>query len=201
MPETINDSGVFQYVSDLMMDVGYRMNAKYSTNNNTIVNSVLVSPSQNDLIPCGLSAQIGSYNYTTVRNNLMNSKPVFIAAHKLNNQGEIGDGHAWVIDGVVDLAISTATNYVYYVYQEGVLYPTGSEYLSDSDVLPYYPNAYDGMSVFETTYTYSHFLLMNFGYDGQYLDSLFSIEESGSNWISYDYQKFIYHNLSAGQLN
>ena len=61
------------------------------------------------------------------------------------NQGS----HAWVIDGCYDKTITTTVTSHYCYYHPGYSYPPNATYLTESEVLSLYPNAYDGFSVVE----------------------------------------------------
>ena len=78
--------------------------------------------------------------------------------------------------------------------------PTGSQYLTDNDVYTIYSNAFDGMSILETTNSYqTHYLRMNYGW-ADYADyGIYSItgsdREEGLN-----YNVMMFYNFSPGQL-
>ena len=171
MPLTKNSSGNFYYASDLMLDIGSRMGAKYTSNSTSV--TFINNSTQPTIVlnPCGISAYRTNYDSSSstialIRADLLNEKPLFIESLD-NNNLEIANGHFWIIDGIGIRSITTTTNAVYYIYQPGVLYPPGAQFLSDSDVLPYYPYAYDGMAVIDSQVsTYSDYLLMNFGWNG-----------------------------------
>lgn len=186
------DSTACGYVSDLMMDVGVRMGASYSK-------QMTGTPFfySWDLNPCGITCSAGSYDYSTVRSNLLNGKPIIIDA----TSPSLGCSHVWVIDGCYDKTITTTVTSQYFYYRPGYSYPSNATYLTESEMLALYPNAYDGMSVVEsTTQSYVKYLLMNYGWDGEYDSGYYNIE--GTNWAeSFHNDKRIYYNLSAGQLN
>ncbi len=193
MPLTQNGSTYFNDVSDLMMLVGVKMNATYYPSQMTSTPLAFTS----HLLACNISSQLGYYDYTTVKNNLINGNPVIVTA---DQEPPYGLGHVWIIDGCHDSV--TTTNYysIYYQFVPGTLYPTGSQYLTDNDVYTIYPNAFDGMSILETTNSYqTHYLRMNYGW-ADYADyGIYSI--TGSDWEEgLNYNIMMFYNLSPGQL-
>ena len=78
--------------------------------------------------------------------------------------------------------------------------PTGSQYLTDNDVYTIYPNAFDGMSILETTNSYqTHYLRMNYGWADSADYGIYSI--TGSDWEEgLNYNIMMFYNLSPGQL-
>ena len=190
MPLTSNGSGNFSYVSDLMMEIGDRIDATYSVN---ATSAQMIS--YTDAAPCGITANSSNYSYTTVRNNIVNRKPVIVTA--FNDDG----GHTWVIDGCVDITTTTTTTSTYYRYQEGEMYDPGAVFLTDEEVLSLYPNAYDGMVIVSYNVVENKYLLMNWGWNGNYDDGHYSISPSGSDWQSFTNNIYTIYNIVTGQLN
>jgi hypothetical protein len=196
MPLTASSPGDFSYVSDLMMEIGYRMNATYS---NSATGASMVS--YTDVAPCGITANSYYYSYDTVRSNINNRQPVLVSAFCGNT------GHSWVIDGCVDTSVSTTITQTYYRNQTGtgVGYVIGGdeivEYLTDEEVLAEYPNAYDGMSIVTNNTVQNKYLLMNFGYEGDYDDGHYGLIPSGNDWRGYTNTVCTIHNIVTGQLN
>ena len=190
MPLSQSDTGSFAHVSDLMMEVGVRMDATYSTN---ATGASMISASE--VAPCGLTANAYYYSYSTVKSNLLNDKPVLVSAFNNTN------GHSWVIDGCFDRTVSTVTTVVYYEYQPGVLYPTGAIYLTEAEALAECPGIYDGKTVITNNTVLTQYLLMNYGWDGQYDNGHYTIESTGSDWAS-NYNQYIniLYSLVAGQM-
>lgn len=186
------DFNGFRYVSNLMLDIGVRMNANYS-----ISNTGIALNSASHLTPCGISCQKDYYDYDIVRSNLQNLKPVLIVAY----QSGTNKGHAWIIDGCYDKTTSTVTTSTYYQFNPSVSYPPNSIFLSEDEVYGAYPNAYDGMQIVESTYNNSmNYLLMNYGWNGNYDSGHYSI--TSLDWaLNYNTSKRIYYNISTGQLN
>lgn len=192
MPLTNNGVGNFSYVSDLMMDVGVRLDVTYGVSSTS--GSILTG---SDIAPCGMSGTGNNYSYSTVMNNLNNQKPVLVTA------GNGSSGHAWVIDGCLDKTVYSNSTTIFYEYQEGVLYPTGSVYLSESEMLAINPSPYDGYSIVNNTTEQTQYLLMNWGWYGNHDDDHFVIEPSaGSNdWRGYNIVPCIIYNITTGQMN
>ena len=114
------------------------------------------------------------------------------------NQGS----HAWVIDGCYDKTITTTVTSHYCYYHPGYSYPPNATYLTESEVLSLYPNAYDGFSVVEyTNEAKTQYLLMNFGWNGEYNYGHYSILNNSTDWaLGLNNTKRIFYNLSTGQL-
>ena len=190
MPLRATDTGNFSYISDLLLDVGERFQAKYYPYGTGA--SITITKLAN----CGITCQQGNYNYSTVRSSLVNNKPVLIEGGKYENNNEIVH-HTWVIDGCADYTVTTNLYAIYYRYQEGVLYPPGSLFLSDSEVPS---NVYDGMSVLcSSTPATIQYLLMNYGWYGDFDSGQYNI--NGYNWaLGFNILLYTYHNISTSQL-
>lgn len=195
-PPLIGDStvnyDVFRYVSNLMLDIGVRMYAHYST---AFTGTALASPRY--LSPCGISCQKTTYDYDIVRSNIVSGDPVLIVASKPGNSNY----HAWIIDGCYDNTTTTTTTSTYYQYNPSANYPLNAVYLTEDEVYSAYPDAYDGMQIIESSYNNNtRYLLMNFGWDGDYDDGHYSI--LGTGWAqNYTNNKQIYYNIGTSQLN
>lgn len=171
-------TGEYSYVSDLMLDVGNRLNMKYSGNGS--YSSISLSALAN----YGLTYSSSNYDYQIVRDNLYKSKPVNVTAKCIGKTGE-KEGHSWIIDG---LAIKTRhfVTEKHFEYTENWMYE--SEHYDSFDEIrsKYHPNTeYDYIIEDNGTYT-SECLLMNWGWDGQYDDALFYAGNS-ELWIVGDY--------------
>ena len=70
-------------------------------------------------------------------------------------------------------------------------------------MLALYPNAFDGMSVIESnTQGNTQYLLMNYGWDGDYDNGHYSIFNYSIDWAyGLNTNKRMFYNLSTGQLN
>lgn len=184
----------YRYVSDLMLDIGERMNAEYSMGGTGA--DLFYSWHLN---PCGINCQAGYYDYSIVKSNLLNSKPIIIIA----SSNSVGASHAWVIDGCYDRTLTTTVTSHYYYYHPGYSYPPYVTYLTESEVLAQYPNAYDGFSVVESsTEAKTQYLLMNFGWSGEYNYGHYSILNNNTDWaLGLNQNKRIFYNITTGQLN
>ena len=191
MPTTSYGSGGFGYVSDLMLDVGVRMDADYSAE----ATGVSLNFSS-DLIPCGITCQRSLYDYSKIRANIVNYNPVIITAENNVN------AHAWIIDGCFDRTITTIYYSTFYEYHEGYNYPSGCDFLTEEEVTSIYPNVYDGMTVVDSSqYNTTQYLLMNYGWDGSYDSGHYSILNYSTDWaIGLNYNKMIFYNISTSQL-
>ncbi len=182
----------FRYVSNLMLDIGVRMYAHYST---TFTGTALASPAY--LTPCGIGCQKTTYDYDIVRSNLVSGDPVLIVASTPGNSNY----HAWIIDGCYDKTTTTTTTSTYYQYNPSATYPSNAVYLTEEEVYSAYPDAYDGMQIVDSSYSnYSRYLLMNFGWDGDYDNGHYSV--LGTGWTpNYTSNMQIYYNIWTSQLN
>ena len=122
---------------------------------------------------------------------------------RCDSVGNRSSRHAWVIDGCLDKTVYSNSTTIFYEYQEGVLYPTGSVYLSESEMLAINPSPYDGYSIVNNTTEQTQYLLMNLGWYGNHDDDHFVIEPSaGSNdWRGYIIVPCIIYNITTGQMN
>lgn len=186
-----NGVGNSSYVSDLMMDVGVRLNVTYSVSSTG--GCILTG---NDIAPCGMSGTGYYYSFSTVKSDLNLQKPVLVSA------GNGSSGHCWVIDGCLDKTVYTSSAIIYYEYQEGVTYPTGSVYLTEDEMLAINPNPYDGYSIVTNTTEQTQYLLMNWGWNGNHDNDHYAIAPSSGSgdWEGYNVVPCIIYNLSAGQM-
>jgi len=190
------------YVSDLMLDIGERVDMHYG------LYASSVNPGVNWDIPnitsCGISNSFGTYSFTNVKNDLVNAKPVIIGAWLTQyHQG----GHVWVIDGCEDYVLRTVETITYrYVAVEDILnYNNVVASYSNDDMLYMYPNAYDGMQEVNINYRDIKQLRMNWGYDGIGNTGYYEVLDS-SDWIdpynnNFKYSRVIHYNISTSALN
>ncbi len=183
----------FRYVGDLLLDIGNRFGMHYSgSGSGADMDAVTLSSSY------GIHCSSGDYDFSIVQSDLENYRPVIISAY--STQGFLGfpysDGHCWLIDGLH----ATIRNYSFTKHfeygeewvQYSEVYDTFDEIQqiygiqSPSDVIPYNVN--------NTT----HFLLMNWGYDGDFDTGLYSVGAT-DNWYAnnsnHQYLRTIYHNI------
>ena len=190
----------YKYVSDLMLDVGVRMNMKYNVTGSSVI------PDSNgyfDTSICGLSgtwAQYSAYNaLRAVVNSLDADNPVIVAATDEN-----GDGHTWIIDGYVRVERTRTRRYEWWPVN---MIPAGTavyEYKTTTELLQQYNyNIYQGLPVYEPDGIQPDFLFrMNWGLDDSLdNDALYSSSSYiNSAWYDFNYNKVVQYNLSAGEL-
>lgn len=202
MPLVAVGSGT-SYVSDLMLDIGERVQVKYGTQYSGVDhNSDYSIP---NISQCGISSSFGNYSFSTVKNNLLNNKPVIVSAWFNSN---LVGGHTWVIDGCEDYTnrvVETST--FYYVAVEDVInYSNWVASYSNSDMLSMYPNAYNGMQETNVYYDDIKQLRMNWGHDGVGNSGYYGVLDT-SDWydpyygLYLNYTRVIHYNISTGQLN
>lgn len=184
------------YVSDLMVDVGNRLNAVYSNSATTVF--PMPNSLQIDLSPCNINYSWTLYNSalktTTVFLNLENAQPVLVTATDV-----MQNGHAWVIDGGYrkQTIIHNYYSYHYVPYDLIDYYSQSSVYveffISLQDLQHFYPNA---PRVIKYTDSYrERYFLMNWGYDG-YLDDGHYSCSINDNWDVFSESKSIYYNIT-----
>ena len=189
MALSYNSSGNTTYVGDLMLDIGNRLNMKYSGNGSS------ASISNSALSNYNLTCTESDYNYQKIKNNLQNSKPVNITAYRKDASGQ-KFGHSWIIDG-----LATKTRYYitrkHFEYTENWMHE--SEYYDTFDQLreKYHINSeYD--IIFEENSSTGEYLLMNWGYDGDNDNGYFSTYPDAS-WTNgsreYKYDKKIHYDF------
>lgn len=192
-------TGYHQYVSDLMLDLGERLQVHYG------VSASYVNHNLDGSIPnlslCGLSSSHDAYSFSTVEADLTNGNPVIISAWTQNNSA----GHTWVIDGCDDYVLKNTTTETFtYVAVEDLEDDPLSICYTNSQMLLMYPNAFNGMQIVTITYEPVQRLRMNWGYDGQGDDAYYGILDT-SDWVygnvNYNYSRLIHYNLSASQIN
>ena len=192
----------YQYVSDLMLDIGERLPVYYG-----IDESIAFHDSSYSIInisQCGISSSHDSYSFSTVEADLVSGKPVIVSAWILPYTSSLG--HTWVIDGCDDYIqknITTET-YNYVSIDDLENYPESIICYSNEQMLSMYPYAIDGMQVVNTTYVPVQRLLMNWGYDGQGDDAYYGILDTSSwdyNNVSFNYHRHIHYNISTSQIN
>jgi hypothetical protein len=155
------------YVGDLMIYIGDRVNMVYSS---------IVSFANIDSLVFqenGMQYSQSNYDYITVSSCLDCSKPVIITAAPNNSNL----GHAWIIDGKITRTNYYTTTEVWHelVEDETIgIAPPGTYYYTDGQAHMIDPYVYDG----KTTITYSsitnNYLRMNWGYDGLFDNAEYS---------------------------
>lgn len=158
----VNPTG-YKNVSDLMLDVGSRLQLHYRPSFTGIVTNY---NNYYDTTPCKVSGIWESYSQAAVSSlvsSLNSNKPV-IACAKLND----GSGHTWVIDGYYMAEITTTNTYEWWPVN---MIPPGTAiygYKGVTELLAEYNNSiYPGiLDISETSYS-SNLLHMNWGNNGR----------------------------------
>lgn len=182
-----NSSGNYSYVGDLMLDVGNRVGMNYSGSGSG------ASISSSAMSHYNLTYTTSSYDYQTIRDNIIDSKPVSIVAWTQDRKG-----HSWVIDGIAQ-RIRHYSTHIQFEYTENWM--NESEYYDSFDDLRYRYNInseFDTITEDAGTYMVD-FLLMNWGYDGTYDDAYYSTYPSDiwhANNCDWKYDKVISYDFT-----
>lgn len=188
------------YVSELMLDLGERLNMHYGTGSSAVIHASDLSIPQ--LSSCGLSYSFDTYTFQKVKNNSLTLKPVIISGWTANPGSSGAEGHTWVIDGCRDYSIRYTTTVAYHCIHVDQLvnYSNYSDVLSYDEMMSMYPDASGG--VYQLSYSVSYdnqqSLHMNWGWDGN-SNGWYNL--LNNEWQSYSYCRVIHNNLSASQLN
>lgn len=192
-----SSSGI-EYAEDLMLDVGNRFAMKYSSSGS----STSIPAHLSDLRDYyDLNCSSGNYSSSTVMTSLNNSMPVLITA--FSERGGFLNlgyrrGHGWLIDG-----IRRVTKNCYFIrqFEYSELWPHYTEvYDSFDEITSVYGITDPNQSVIVREYTSSNdYLLMNWGYNGEWDDDLFSPYEN-ANWPAnngnHQYQRKIFYGFN-----
>lgn len=186
------------YVGDLMMDVGNRVEMTYSGIGSGAF------PSSEGFSHYSLTCKNGDYSISTVNTNLDKGLPVIVVAYA--NKYKTGmwpfkktrysEGHTWVIDGKAEQWKIFKKHY----------YWTLTDEIRDTDmnIYPYIekeyfiPDVYEGMPYSENRIEVSDYYLMNWGYDGRWDDGLYdrrSSEKWYANYKYFQYDVSIYYDI------
>lgn len=184
---TDSTTGNTIYAQNLMIDVGNRLGMKYSGLGSHC------SPSLSAISPYNLTYSQSSYNYQSVRTDLLNSKPVMVSAKA--NTGTGTSGHSWLIDGIaVRVRYYTITKH--FEYDENWMY--ASEYYDTFDELRMHYHINSEFDIVEYNDTDEmEFLIMNWGFDGYGDDGYYSTfpSETWNYGYNYNYDKTIYYDF------
>lgn len=184
------------YVADLMIDVGDRVNMEYypsASYSSTRAYAKLA------FFSYGILCDTSSYSRDIVLTSLRNGMPVMVRA-----DNEFNNGHAWVIDGIRE-------NNDLYAYEDiwHLIYATDPgldilEFYSPEQMAIIDPNMYDGKTESGTYETHSDtFILMNWGYDDNYTilsyNDVYYSPWNNASWANsnstYSGDKFIVYNF------
>lgn len=184
------------YVADLMIDVGDRIDMEYTPSVSFTSTREYAKPA---FFSYGILCDTASYSCDIVLTSLRNGMPVMVRADNQNN-----NGHAWVIDGIRE-------NNDLYAYEDiwHLIYAVDPgldilEFYSPEQMAIIDPDMYDGKTESGTYATHSDtYILMNWGYDDNaailsYNDFYYSPWNNAS-WIvqnnTYSGDKFIVYNF------
>lgn len=178
-----------EYVGDLMLDLGNRVNTYYSSNESGVM------PNSISSIPSALGAyglHCDDSTYTSIYpalSNLENSLPMMIRVN--NDLSEMT--HIWIIDGLREETMYIANQY-HLEYTDD--YEDAIAYYSDRDIEEIFGEYYyDGMEWEEiSTDGVFKYFFMNWGYNGKYDNGKYSIV-TNSSWRDYVNNKVLYFNF------
>jgi hypothetical protein len=160
------DEEITTYVGDLMIDIGERVDMKYyywldiddDINLSSGTGNLSGAYSYYDIL-----CETMSYNYPIVKASIDNGYPVMVGA-----EGSAGK-HAWVIDGYHDYRTTTDAVYMWYMASSDSLsYYNYDLCYTEEEKQLYIPDVNEGDIEHEYSYSSSQYLLMNWGWDGQY---------------------------------
>lgn len=185
------------YVGDLMVDVGNRINMTYSGTGSGAF------PTNAGFNYYSLQCNTLSYNFNYVKNDLNAGRPVVIYAYASQTApiwpftGSYSDAHTWVIDGYRELTY-------YYTNHYHLEYTTEIDdaYIIyvDNEIETEFDEYYEGMEVEEQYETYTDYLLMNWGWDGSYDGGQYYLSDA-SGWsagsYNFRYLKTILYNIRS----
>ena len=183
------------YVSDLMVDVGNRVNMHYYADASGSGSSITYA--QPALATYGLASNYATFNASTVVAEMVNERPIYLRG--ANNTS----GHAWVVDGAKKYQYVTYITYQWWMgYLVGSL-PNGEEMTQEQAIAAAWEigldKPEDGMITYGVSYTEPYYSFhMNWGWDGIlngfFFDDGQIILGEGGGTISYSsYQQMLYN--------
>ena len=178
------DSTKYNNVIDLIMDVGDRLDTKYSYYAGSSADSTHIA---NVLPYYGLDGTISSFNDAIIVSNLSQLKPMAVMGSTQN-----GVDNVWVLDGYKVYTTQTATTYTYYLgYKEGIGEPVTRAEAIEAAELCGLDKPEDGMSY--TDYANpinTKYYRMTWGLDGQY-DGYYQY----GSFRGYNYDLYLLHDI------
>ncbi len=199
LTNTGGTSTQYQYVSDLMLDVGVRIGTYYSPWKSSVTSN---SNSYFDISSCFFSVSWAQYqsgpDELTVLTGLEMNEPTIITS--LGEENNTTVGHSWVIDGYQKRHLSITKNYAWYPIEdipddEAIFDIKNEDYL-----LSLYPDLYSGMPVIEYINRYNNYYRMNWGWNGLY-DSGFYSTWASTSWLdTYSQKKGIHYHMFPREL-
>lgn len=152
------------YVSDLMVDVGNRVQMQYYADGSG--SGATFQAAYNALSYYDLQATTGNFQENAVDNNLNNERPILIFG-----TDPVHGGHAWVLDGLLQSTFTTVNTYIWwlgYDEQSGGEGKTQEEAIEAAEAAGY-DKPEDGMTTTEsvTSGPYKKYH-MNWGWNGKF---------------------------------
>lgn len=156
------------YVSDLMVDVGNRVQMRYEADGSGATSDILKA--QAALPYYGLDGTFGYFNSSPVVANLKQARPLYMTGYDT----VLDDGHAWVVDG---LKLHRQIIQTTYEWIQGYMpgeYPTGEpatqEEANDAALAEGYDKPENGMitHVNSISLPYGYGYHMNWGQNGDF---------------------------------
>lgn len=176
------------YVRDLMMEIGYCLNMKYSySNSGTAFKQTYTNLQSHFNVSCARSSYSRSYVISSIQNN----KPLIVGAlgHETQYNQEIG--HAWIIDGA-RIDKTEYTMMCYCEYTENYTISDEKYDTFDAARLVYgFESEYDLKPYINVSPTFDYHLFMNWGYDGVGDDMSFNAD---APWIYREVGRDNYYN-------
>lgn len=194
------------FVSDLMLDLGERLEMHYGTLGSAVYHNS--DGSIPHLSECGINCSHSPYSLSLAQNNLTQGKPIIISGWNDETQ-QIG--HTWVIDGFrLYTEIYNRTVYYKCIHREELSnYSNNSGVLSYSEMIRRYPDACGSEYILSSStwdsgeYNYLH---MNWGWDGNQ-DGWYTLVNS-SYWHTENNERIylggspiIHYNITTSNLN
>ena len=195
--ESLSNTTGTGYVSELMIDIGNRLDAVYKNCQTTVASSPLTSCV--DLTRSNIEYDWDLYSYTirdSIFFNLSNSRPVIVSATNA------GQDYAWVIDGCYHKETTVRNTYTYHYvsysdFQNGNIPSLGvlvDWFISLQDLRWFYPNAPTSFDQVTETY-HDRYFRMNWGANGNNDDGVYSCNALES-WGNNSMNRAVYYNLT-----
>lgn len=172
MSKKFPDNGSYGYVAELMFDIAERVEMSFYEKSSA---AYCEPPVFNEY---GINCNTSTYDYQKVISSLNNNIPVEICCSR-----STGSRHSWLIDGYVKK--TTTTDYPYrwrIIPTDSLVYYNNIDYdyvLTESQKELLYPDVQENDVEHQYSVSSSDYLLMNWGWDGQYDDGRYSITP---NW-------------------
>lgn len=156
------------YVSDLLVDVGNRVQMEYDVNGDSASSDILKA--QDALPYYGLSASFGEFDSAPIFTDLLQQRPLYMTGFDL----EANIGHAWILDGFREYRQRVMTTYRWIQGYMNGEFPNGEPATEEEGraaaLAEGYDKPEDGMITHETNCgsPYRHGYHFNWGEDGYF---------------------------------